>query len=237
MYFSALPGYQGVPLSQLRFSRVLFGGFPSFAASPLKPAFDRVLQASRAPMPGGITIDLVARQMPTHDASRAGCGESTCSCLLRGFACCRKHATTMIRTLAVAHCACFMNLQVHRAMAAATKAPVHRWATPAPARARSASAALAAWSGTCRASRWCAWQTLPHPLVACSLYGVHANKIYLHPPAMQKRFQTRTHISSIKDFETVAPKLCLILIELRARDKNPHQSTEEKHKFTFRCHA
>ena len=46
MYFSALPGYQGVPLSQLRFSRVLFGGFPSFAASPLKPAFDRVLQAS-----------------------------------------------------------------------------------------------------------------------------------------------------------------------------------------------
>ena len=43
-YFTALPKYQGVPLSQLRFRRVLFGGFPSFPAAPLKPAFDRILQ-------------------------------------------------------------------------------------------------------------------------------------------------------------------------------------------------
>ena len=47
MYFSALPNYQRVPLSRLRFSRVLFGGFPSYPASPLKPAFDRVLQVCR----------------------------------------------------------------------------------------------------------------------------------------------------------------------------------------------
>ena len=47
-YFTALPRYQGVPLSQLSFRRVLFGGFPSYPASPLKPAFDRVLQVTSA---------------------------------------------------------------------------------------------------------------------------------------------------------------------------------------------
>ena len=43
-YFQLLPQYQGVPLEQLKFHRVLFGGFPSYEDAPLKPHFDRVLQ-------------------------------------------------------------------------------------------------------------------------------------------------------------------------------------------------
>ena len=74
MYFSALPAYQGVPLSQLRFSRVLFGGFPSFAASPLKPAFDRVLQASLTPQSPSASVS--AHQHKTPPAIRACRGTS-----------------------------------------------------------------------------------------------------------------------------------------------------------------
>jgi hypothetical protein len=37
---------QGVPLEQLHFKRVLFGGFPCYSNGPLPPAFDRVMQAS-----------------------------------------------------------------------------------------------------------------------------------------------------------------------------------------------
>jgi hypothetical protein len=38
------PGYQGVPLAQLRFKRVLFGGFPCYRDGPLQPHFDRIIQ-------------------------------------------------------------------------------------------------------------------------------------------------------------------------------------------------
>lgn len=47
-YFRLLPQYQGTPLSQLQLRRVLFGGFPSYAAAPLRPGFDRVLQVGDA---------------------------------------------------------------------------------------------------------------------------------------------------------------------------------------------
>ncbi|GFR41663.1 hypothetical protein Agub_g2405, partial [Astrephomene gubernaculifera] len=47
-YFEMLPGYQNLPLSQLRFKRVLFGGFPCYSNGPLPPAFDRVMQIGDA---------------------------------------------------------------------------------------------------------------------------------------------------------------------------------------------
>ncbi|KXZ50501.1 hypothetical protein GPECTOR_16g676 [Gonium pectorale] len=56
-YFEMLPQYQvagwggwvgGVPLSSLRFKRVLFGGFPCYSDGPLQPAFDRVMQIGDA---------------------------------------------------------------------------------------------------------------------------------------------------------------------------------------------
>lgn len=40
---------QGIPLSNLKFRRLLFGGFPCYPdASPLPPAFDRVMQIGDA---------------------------------------------------------------------------------------------------------------------------------------------------------------------------------------------
>ena len=48
-YFELLPQYQGVPLEALRFRRVLFGAFPTYAASPLRPQFDRILQVPSPP--------------------------------------------------------------------------------------------------------------------------------------------------------------------------------------------
>ncbi|KAG2488611.1 hypothetical protein HYH03_012928 [Edaphochlamys debaryana] len=47
-YFETLPQYQGIPLEQLQFKRVLFGGFPCYSNGPLKPAFDRVMQIGDA---------------------------------------------------------------------------------------------------------------------------------------------------------------------------------------------
>ncbi|GAB4815041.1 hypothetical protein N2152v2_002087 [Parachlorella kessleri] len=48
-FFKQVPEYQGVPLSQLQFKRVLFGAFPCYPSnSPLPPAFDRVLQIGDA---------------------------------------------------------------------------------------------------------------------------------------------------------------------------------------------
>ncbi|BDA41128.1 hypothetical protein COCOBI_01-7830 [Coccomyxa sp. Obi] len=57
-YFQLMPGYQGVPLSALKFQRVLFGGFPCYSNSPLQPQFDRILQvgdasASQSPLSFG----------------------------------------------------------------------------------------------------------------------------------------------------------------------------------------
>ena len=43
-YFTLLPQYQGVALEELKFKRVLFGGFPCYEDVPLQPGFDRVLQ-------------------------------------------------------------------------------------------------------------------------------------------------------------------------------------------------
>jgi lycopene cyclase CruP len=45
-YLSNLERYQGVPLDQINWKRVLMGGFPCYSKHvPLKPAFDRVIQA------------------------------------------------------------------------------------------------------------------------------------------------------------------------------------------------
>lgn len=48
-FFTLLPSYQGVELSDIVFKRILFGGFPCYIHnSPLPPAFDRVLQIGDA---------------------------------------------------------------------------------------------------------------------------------------------------------------------------------------------
>jgi lycopene cyclase CruP len=47
-YFELLPSYQGVPLADLKFKRVLFGGFPCYSAAPLQPQFDRIVQVGAA---------------------------------------------------------------------------------------------------------------------------------------------------------------------------------------------
>lgn len=58
-YWRLMPGYQGVGLGDLQPLRILFGYFPTYRASPLSPAWDRVLQArtrsrpQRASLPSG----------------------------------------------------------------------------------------------------------------------------------------------------------------------------------------
>jgi lycopene cyclase CruP len=48
-YLELLPRYQNVSLTDIAFKRVLFGGFPCYMrGSPLKPAFNRVLQVGDA---------------------------------------------------------------------------------------------------------------------------------------------------------------------------------------------
>jgi lycopene cyclase CruP len=42
-YFRLLPTYQAVPLEQLQFKRALFGFFPCYCQSPLKPSWNRIL--------------------------------------------------------------------------------------------------------------------------------------------------------------------------------------------------
>ena len=48
-YFELLPHVCGMPLAYLNFRRMLFAGLPSYASSPLRPKFDRILQASLSP--------------------------------------------------------------------------------------------------------------------------------------------------------------------------------------------
>ena len=177
MYFSALPGYQGVPLSQLRFSRVLFGGFPSFAASPLKPAFDRVLQASRTLYPEHFQKPRRTHYKAMQHASAWPwrsklrlAAQETCNCRNRAMAmvCGLKTSSVLAaynsRFIGLASYPCILKLSVYRHIVELRELSVywaigetrkenlvHRWATPAPVRAPSASAASAAWSGTCRA--------------------------------------------------------------------------------------
>lgn len=47
-YWKLMPQYQGVDLNELSPQRVLFGYFPTWLDSPLKPGFDRVLQVADA---------------------------------------------------------------------------------------------------------------------------------------------------------------------------------------------
>jgi len=47
-YFEDLVHYQGVPLSELRFKRVLFGGFPCYSNGPLQPKWDHIMQVGDA---------------------------------------------------------------------------------------------------------------------------------------------------------------------------------------------
>lgn len=47
-YFEQLKVYQGVPAEQLKFKRVLFGGFPCWSDGPLQPAFDHIMQIGDA---------------------------------------------------------------------------------------------------------------------------------------------------------------------------------------------
>ena len=48
-YWRLMPGYQGVRLEDVQPLRILFGYFPTYRASPLQPAWDRVLQARAGP--------------------------------------------------------------------------------------------------------------------------------------------------------------------------------------------
>lgn len=48
-YWRLIPGYQGVRLEDLQPLRILFGFFPTYRASPLAPAWDRVLQVLLRP--------------------------------------------------------------------------------------------------------------------------------------------------------------------------------------------
>ncbi len=43
-----LPDAQGVSLEELRFKRVLFGGFPCWSSGPLKPQWDHIMQIGDA---------------------------------------------------------------------------------------------------------------------------------------------------------------------------------------------
>lgn len=57
-YFRLLPTYQQVELDQLQFKRALFGFFPCYRQSPLKPTWDRILavgdsSASQSPLSFG----------------------------------------------------------------------------------------------------------------------------------------------------------------------------------------
>ena len=52
-YWRLMPGYQGVRLEDLQPLRILFGFFPTYRASPLAPAWDRVLQVGPTP-PGAL---------------------------------------------------------------------------------------------------------------------------------------------------------------------------------------
>lgn len=47
-YWRIMPEYQGVTLDHLQPQRILFGFFPTYRNSPLKPGFDRVLQVGDA---------------------------------------------------------------------------------------------------------------------------------------------------------------------------------------------
>jgi lycopene cyclase CruP len=42
-YWHMMPEYQGVPLDSLKPHRILYGFFPTYRDSPLKPQFDRIL--------------------------------------------------------------------------------------------------------------------------------------------------------------------------------------------------
>lgn len=48
-YWRLMPGYQGVRLDDLQPLRILFGFFPTYRASPIAPAWDRVLQVLLRP--------------------------------------------------------------------------------------------------------------------------------------------------------------------------------------------
>lgn len=47
-YWRLMPQYQGVRLEDLSFERILFGFFPTFKDTPLKPTFDRIIQIGDA---------------------------------------------------------------------------------------------------------------------------------------------------------------------------------------------
>lgn len=47
-YWRLMPEYQNIDLNDLTFKRALFGVFPTYRDSPLKPAFDRILHVGDA---------------------------------------------------------------------------------------------------------------------------------------------------------------------------------------------
>ena len=71
-YFELLPQYQGVPLDQLTFRRVLFAGFPCYADGPLRPAFPRILQVATIPSRPvsvhSVHLNLVCRLAARHSS-------------------------------------------------------------------------------------------------------------------------------------------------------------------------
>ena len=73
-YFELLPQYQGVPLDALCFRCVLFGAFPTYTASPLRPQFDRILQVCILPLsvhvsrPSSLSKELCGLRMTMEEA-------------------------------------------------------------------------------------------------------------------------------------------------------------------------
>lgn len=72
-YWRLMPGYQAVRLEDIQPRRILFGYFPTYRASPLQPAWDRVLQAraGRFMCMSGLNSAGAKVQLPTCMRPRA----------------------------------------------------------------------------------------------------------------------------------------------------------------------
>jgi hypothetical protein len=84
-----MPQYQGVALEDLQQLRILFGCFPTYRDSPLRPSFDRILQVGDAsgiqsPLRCGWRVWRVWRHGSRGSAAQLGVGRSrdsgVCEC-------------------------------------------------------------------------------------------------------------------------------------------------------------
>jgi hypothetical protein len=64
-YWRLMPPYQGVKLEDIQVLRILFGFFPTYRQSPLRPSFDRLLQVGRL-------VDVESREREERERERGG---------------------------------------------------------------------------------------------------------------------------------------------------------------------